>query len=132
MDERTWLNRVWAMAQAHSWKCWHFAAPMRANRTGGFVGDARGSGLPDLLMIHDDPPRMILAELKGSEGKPTEKQREFLTAARNVAESSYAWTDTALDTEKPRLDGQAMLGVYLWRPEDEPIVERILRSRVLA
>lgn len=131
MKERDLLNWVVACAERFGWKVYHVPAPMVANRKGGFVGSPRAAGLPDLFLLHEDPPRMIVAEVKGDKGKLSDKQREFLKMARDVADHSYLWTDTALDTEIPRRDGQRMFGVYAWTPNDQPIIEQMLRSKVL-
>lgn len=131
MKERDLLNWIVACAERFGWQVWHVPAPMVAGRKGGFVGSPRAAGLPDLFLLHDDPPRMVIAEVKGTGGKLSEKQRAFLTAARAVAESSYLWTDTALDAEIPRRDGQRMVGVYAWTPDHQGLIEMILRSKVL-
>jgi hypothetical protein len=100
---------------------------MRATPQGTFVGDARAAGLPDLILFHSDPPRLIFAELKGTGGKLSDKQREFLQAAREVAREAFEPRNTTSSAYWP-----APLGVYAWYPEDEETVEQILRSRVLA
>lgn len=124
MKESVWLNRVIALAEQFQWKVWHVAAPMRSDGKGGFVGDSRAAGLCDLILLHDDPPRMVLAELKGTGGKLSDAQREFLQAARDVADSMPA------NCCGERFD--AHLGVYVWTPEDEPMVEALLRTRRLS
>lgn len=131
MKERDFLNWIIACAEATGWKVYHVPAPMVAARKGGFVGSPRAAGLPDLFLLHDDPPRMVIAEVKGDRGKLSDKQREFLALARLVADESYAWTDTALDTVIPRLEGQRMVGVYAWVPDNQPIIETMLKSKVL-
>lgn len=126
MRERDWLNRVIAMAEAYKWSVWHVAAPMRSDGKGGFVGDARAAGLPDLILISDDPPRLIFAELKGTGGKLSDKQQEFLQAALQVADAAAAFVEDGWD------ESVAAIGVYTWFPDDEEMVEQVLRSKVLA
>jgi len=93
---------------------------MVADRGGKkFVPSRRGSGLPDLFLLHDDPPLMIIAEVKGPKGKLSDRQREFLQLAREVAE--YA---AHIQLHRP-------IGVYAWTPADEPIIERVLRSKAV-
>lgn len=125
MKERDFLNRVIAMAETFGWSVWHVPAPMRATKTGTWVGAKEAAGLPDLIMLHDDPPRLVFAELKGTGGKLSDKQREFLRAAQLVSgisrESREPWT-------QPHF---LLLAAYVWLPEDEPTVEMILRSRTL-
>ena len=123
MKERDFLNWIIACAEATGWKVWHVPAPMVAGRKGQFVGSPRAAGLPDLFLLHDDPPRMIVAEVKGDGGKLSDKQREFLSMARAVAEA------TCLSPLKP---SSCPVGVYAWTPDDQKIIEGILRSKVLA
>lgn len=99
---------------------------MVANRKGGFVGSPRAAGLPDLFLLHDDPPRMIIAEVKGTGGKLSDRQREFLQMARDVAESLFTEDRSHWDR-----GGKRAIGVYAWTPEMQPMVEQLLRSRVL-
>lgn len=126
VKERDFLNWIIACAEQLQWKCWHVPAPMVANRKGGFVGAARGAGLCDLVMIHHDPPRMILAEVKGTGGKLSQKQQEFLQAAKAVAEECVTWDD-----DGQRFGSPSPIGVYAWTPEQMPLIEQVLKSRVL-
>jgi len=118
-QERDLLNWIIATAEATGWQVFHVPAPMTAARGGGFVGSKRAAGLPDLFLLHDDPPRMIIAEVKGPNGKLSARQRQFLQLAREVAEY----------TAHIQLDYP--IGVYAWTPADEPIIERILRSKTV-
>lgn len=88
-----------------------------------FVGAKRAAGLPDLFMLHDDPPRMIIAEVKGTGGELSDKQREFLQAARLVAD--------AMADDQEQSYPVRVVGVYAWTPADQPIIEQMLRSKVL-
>jgi VRR-NUC domain-containing protein len=121
--ERDLLNWIIATAEATGWQVFHVPAPMTAARGGGFVGSKRAAGLPDLFLLHDDPPRMIIAEVKGPNGELSARQEEFLRLARDVAEVSW----TPLPTGMSRLT----IGVYAWTPTDEKIIEQILRTKVL-
>ena len=123
MKERDFLNWIVAAAEATGWKVWHVPAPMVANRKGGFVGSPRAAGLPDLFLLHDDPPRMVIAEVKGSGGKLSDKQQEFLRSAKMVRESAY--------TSREETPYASPLGVYAWWPEDQATIETILKSKVL-
>ena len=102
------------------------------DRERGFRPYKKARGLPDIFAFHRDPARMLILELKGNGGKLSDEQRKFLTLARDVGDSSYLWTDTALDTEIPRLDGQRMIGVYVVEPGNLDAIERIIRTRVLS
>jgi hypothetical protein len=121
VKERDFLNWIIACAEATGWKVWHVPAPMVHDRKRGFVGSPRAAGLPDLFLLHDDPPRMIVAEVKGTGGKLSDRQQEFLRLARDVAEQ----TIDAITTEPT-------VAVYVWMPEHQEIIEDILRSKVLA
>lgn len=126
MKERDFLNWIVACAEATGWKVWHVPAPMVANRKGGFVGSPRAAGLPDLFLLHDDPPRMVIAEVKGSGGKLSDKQQEFLRLAREVAEAP------AMVFEPGRgYYNELRVGVYAWLPEDQATIETILKSKRL-
>lgn len=120
MKERDFLNWIIAVAERTGWKVYHVPAPMVAARGGGFVGSKRAAGLPDLFLLHDDPPRMIVAEVKGTGGKLSDNQREFLALARGVSEQ----TIDAITTEPT-------VGVYAWTPEHQPIIETMLKSKAL-
>ncbi len=122
MKERDFLNWIISVALWHDWKVYHVPAPMVANRKGGFVGSPRAAGLPDLFLLHEDPPRMIVAEVKGTNGKLSDKQQEFLRLARDVAESMLALIGGTINLP---------LGVYAWMPEHQDTIERILKSKVL-
>lgn len=106
-------------AKRFGWRVWHAPTPMRPVGGGKFVPDKRGAGLPDLFMLHDDPPRMILAEVKGPGGVLSDAQREFLSLARAVA--------------RVVREGQtgAVVGAYVWRPEHRELIEATLRSKVI-
>jgi VRR-NUC domain len=65
------------------------------------------AGFPDLVLVR--PPRLIFAELKIARargGRLSRAQREWLADLLEV---------------EPALE------VYIWRPDDRPVIERILR-----
>lgn len=116
MKERDLLNWIFACAERLGWKAYHVPAPMVASRKGGFVGSRRARGLPDVFLLHDDPPRLIIAEVKGSTGRLSSQQQEFLHLARQVAASQGRG---------------ATIGVYAWTPDQQQLIEDILKSKVL-
>ena len=122
MKEKDLLNWIIACAERTGWLVKHVPAPMTAGRDGKWHGSPRAAGLPDLFMLHDDPPRMIIAEVKGTGGKLSDRQREFLRAAQAVAEWSRDHTN---------YDDDRNLGVYAWTPADQPIIEQMLKSKIL-
>ena len=126
MKERDLLNWTIAVAERTGWKVYHVPAPMVADRGGQkFVPSRRGAGLPDLFLLHEDPPRLIIAELKGDRGSLTDEQREFLRLARDVADETQRLAHIA---PQP---GMRAVGVYAWTPADRDIIEQILKSKVL-
>ena len=113
MKEADFSRWVTACAEMCGWRCLHVPAPMRHSRTTGWVGAREAAGLPDLLLIHHDPPRIVFAELKSSNGRLSDQQRDVLRALRDAA------------------DGDERVGVYVWQPGLEQAIEDLLRSKVL-
>lgn len=121
MKEREFQAWIIKTAQLYSWRVWHTPAPMRPLPGGKFVPDKRGAGLPDLIMIHRDPPRLIFAEVK-VDAPLSEKQVEFFQLAKAVADVPREdW-----DVDYPRL-----VGVYTWRAGNEAMIEAILSGQVV-
>lgn len=119
MKEAAFQKWVVDVATRFGWRCWHVPAPMRATRAGTWVGAKEAAGIPDLILMHDDPPRLVFAEVKGTGGKASDEQLEFLRMARDVSEQRRSGT-------------QNLVGAYLWAPGDEQQIEDILKSRVLS
>ncbi len=120
MLERDLQKRVVEMAVRFGWKVWHVPAPMRADRAGGFVGAREAAGIADLILLHADPPRLVFVELKADGGKLSDRQQEFLSAVKTVA-------DYPEGLRKPF----GTVGVYAFWPRDEPVIEQLLRTKVL-
>lgn len=134
MKEADFQKRVTDMAERFGWKWWHVPSPMVADGKGGWRPYKKAAGLPDLFLMHDDPPRLIIAEVKGDGGKLSDAQREFLQAAKAVADRTWQEpTEYALDDISPAIvvaTGHA-LGVYVFDPSMEAAVEQMLRTKVL-
>ncbi len=129
MNEAQFQRRVTDMAVRFGWKFWHTPAPM-VRRGDQFVGAKQAAGIADLILTHDDPPRLVFMELKGDGGKLSDRQTEFLQAAKAVADISTIWqTEDDGLVHLSRLD--RTVGVYAFWPKDEPLIEQLLRSRVL-
>lgn len=124
MKEGPFLAWIISAAKATGWSVWHVPAPMKRVR-GEWVGAKEAAGLPDLLMIHDDPPRLILAEVKGDGGKLSDEQRDFLQAAKKVAENSIE-EDLSFPESRTRT-----IGVFVFQPGQEAAIEQMLRSRAV-
>lgn len=120
MRESEFQKWVVDTAKSFGWRVWHVPTPMKPIGANRFVPDSRGRGLSDLVMLHEDPPRLIFAELKSLTGTFSVEQREFLRLVRNVAMA------TGVVMGEPRT-----VGVYTWRPGAEDIIESILRSKVM-
>ncbi len=122
MLEKDLLNWIIECAERTGWLVKHVPSPMVADkRTGTWRPFARAAGLPDLFMLHSDPPRLIIAEVKGDKGKLSGKQREFLLAARKVAEANGF----------PQAPTHRCIGVYVWTPQDQLLIEGILKTKIL-
>lgn len=126
-------------ATAHGWVVKHVPAPMRAIGGGRFVPESRARGLCDLVLLHPSPARMILAETKDEDGKLSDDQIEFLRLARAVADAFRLH----LHAVREVLEGAGVnapevcdvatipLGVYIWRPGMEALIEATLKSKVM-
>lgn len=116
--ERDFQAWVLDVARTYGWRAWHVPLPaVYAGKGRGFRPTRAGAGLPDLILLHDHPPRLILAEVKGTDGKLRPEQREFLHLAHGVG-------DVACDARDPDV---ALVGVYSWRPGQEAAIEDALR-----
>ena len=116
MKESQFQGWVVDVFQRHGWVVKHVPTPMRPVAGGKFVPDARGRGLLDLLMVHPDPPRLVFAECKTGTDLSEEQTRMFhllRAVARQLAESA---------------DGRGVVGVYIFRPGVEPLIEAIARG----
>ena len=133
MKESAFQGWVVEVAQRFGWRIWHVPMPVRPIPGGKFVPDRRGRGLPDLIMLHDDPPRLVFAELKGDGKHPlSDDQREFLRLAKNIVRVWDIHRANAENAAGVVLPDDRLVGVYSWRPGQEAIVEAVLRSKVLA
>jgi hypothetical protein len=124
--ESEFQGRIVGVAEAFGWQVWHVPAPMRWDpKKKAWVPAKEGAGLPDLILLHDDPPRLVFMELKTKGGKLSDRQREFLQAANEVAKTS-AFFDGEVSSGVPTI------GVFAAWPEDEERIERMLRTRHVA
>lgn len=144
MKEREFIGWILDLAARGGWRVWHVPYPVRPVGNGRFVPEPRAKGLPDLIMLHDDPPRLVFAEVKGPGGKLSEEQVEFLRLARGVADGHRRIAEAVNDlaaaaAEAVRAAGMdaelntmpALMGVYSWRPGVEALIESILIGKVM-
>lgn len=133
-SESQFQSWVTGTAKAHGWVVWHVPTPMRPIAGGKFVPDARGRGLPDLIMLHDDPPRLIFAELKDADGRLSPEQQTFLALAREIHVSlgrHFAVVGDALakvGIDASTLEFRNPIAAYSWRPHHREIIEAVLRA----
>jgi hypothetical protein len=106
----------------HGWKWWHVPAPMVAGK-GEWRPYRKAAGLPDIFAMHHDPPRFLIVETKGTGGKLTEAQREFLEMARRVADTIE---------EHDSYGHEQIMGVVVLVPGLEDVFVKIVRSKVMS
>lgn len=130
VSEKDFQKAVIEMAERLGWKVAHFHDSRRQvrERDGKVrtIGDKAAAGFPDLVLVHRGEStqtvprncRLVFAELKREKGRPSPAQADWLEALGLVLAR-----------------GGAMIGqeerssVYLWRPSDWPLIERVLARR---
>jgi hypothetical protein len=120
--EKDMLKFATDTLDATGWKWWHVPAPMVAGK-GEWRPYRKAAGLPDIFAFHADPPRMMIVELKGTGGKLSEAQREFLEMARDVADSIE---------EHDSYGRERKIGVVVLLPGMEDWFAAMCKSKVLA
>lgn len=100
LTERQWQAQIVKAAEAIGWLCYHTYDSHRSHK-----------GFPDLVLVK--APMIIFAELKV---KSAEVKAGRLTPEQDI------WIQ-ALD-----LCGDINFKVYVWRPDDWPEVERVLKG----
>ena len=119
-------DEVTALAEILGWE-WLSVRPMfdtkRKVFRHGTIGTL-GKGWPDLVLVRSRDRRIIFAELKGSKrDKPTPDQERVLDVLRalegEVAHLNHEKSEVRLEF--------ARIEVFVWRPEDWPEIEIMLR-----
>lgn len=100
MTEGEWLDQVTEIAERMGWSWLHLRPARTAHGWRTPVSGPLGAGWPDLILVRDD--RIIAAELKSADGRPSPAQLLVLTLLQGVAET------------------------YVWRPDDFDDVARVL------
>lgn len=80
-------------AHTQGWLVAHFRVAM-TNRGWRTPVTADGAGWPDLVLVRD---RMVVAELKGTDGRLAPNQRRWLDALRTAGIEAYCWWPTDWD-----------------------------------
>lgn len=98
MTEREFQRDVIRYAREKGWRVAHFGNSVKYVKRGReyrVIPDPDARGFPDLTMAREG--RLVFAELKGSEGRLTETQKEWLEALKAVPELEvYVWKPDAL------------------------------------
>ena len=102
ISEAEFQRQVLQLARYCGWRRAHFRVARTAKgwRT-AVEGD--GAGFPDLILIHAQRGRLIVAELKRDGEAPTAEQQAWL----------MAWAEVGAET-------------FVWRPADWPAIQQIL------
>jgi hypothetical protein len=127
VKESAFQGWVVDLFKQHGWDVKHAPTPMRPIAGGKFVPDPRGRGLLDLLMTHEDPPRIVFAECKGHGGELSDDQRDMLRRLRLVADEVKEIIEERDPDLHPRI-GAAPLGVFVFQPGNEELIEAIARG----
>ena len=105
--EKDFQQSIIEYAELCGWFVYHVARVKRQLRA------ATSVGYPDLTLLRGS--QMIFAELKVGNNRLTEDQRRWMDRF------NYFFHDIYLSSKAFRG------GVYVWRPEDWPEIERILK-----
>jgi len=103
LTEQAFMAQVTQLAEIRGWSWCHWRPARTAHgwRTAG--SGPLSKGFADLTLVRTRDRRRIYAELKSSTGKLDADQRAVLDVLRHVAE------------------------VHVWRPQDWPAIEEVLR-----
>jgi VRR-NUC domain-containing protein len=122
VKEREFQAWIIQVAELHGWRVWHVPTPMRPIGKNQFVPDPRGRGLPDLIMLREDPPQAIFAEVKNETGDIAPEQAEFLRLVREVGYQAHIG-------ESERISEAPLVQAFLWRPAHRDLIEAVLSAR---
>lgn len=109
ITENEFTAQVIQLAQACGWRVAHFR-PARTATGWRTAVQGDGKGFPDLVLAHKERGRVIFAELKVGNNKPSPEQNDWLQTLAAVSIS-------------------AGVSVYLWTPDDWPEIERELACK---
>lgn len=129
LSEKRFLQQVIDYARATGWLASH-----------SFDSRHSESGLPDLTMVR--APRLVYAELKVDKIRARVPMASIAArpewlACRDVTDMQAHWLAqfdkvgmalaASVDPERYEAAGRPTLEVYLWRPSDWELIERVLR-----
>lgn len=107
ITEAEFMDQVANYAKLRGWKVAHFR-PARTAKGYRTPCQYDAAGFPDLVMVRDG--FLIFAELKRNSHDLEDKQRSWIKAMNEVMEACGSTVE-----------------VYVWTPEDWPIIEVVLR-----
>jgi hypothetical protein len=102
--ERDFQSVVLGLARFYRWLVYH---PPAGGKGGRVDREQEGAGFPDLVLVR--APRIIFAELKTPTGRVRPAQEVWLGELRT-------WN----------VDGDPLVEVYLWRPDDLDDIAKVL------
>jgi hypothetical protein len=120
-------KQVTELAEILGWE-WMAVRPMfdvkrKVYRTGTIGTMAKG--WPDLVLVRSRDRRIIFAELKGDKrSKTTPDQERVLDVMRELTLDGMIANSVTLDPAEYQL---VKIDVFVWRPEDWPEIEIMLR-----
>jgi hypothetical protein len=104
VTEKAFLASVVELAGLTGWRVFHVNDSRRQVAGGRLVGDVLARGFPDLVLCHPKRGHLLVRELKVGRNRLTAEQQ--------------AWLDALRDCD---------VDAGVWRPEDWPRIERVLR-----
>jgi hypothetical protein len=94
LSETEWQRQVTDLAEMLGWAWAHFRPARTAHGWRVPVSGPLGKGWPDLVLIRGE--RVIFAELKAENGRPTPDQTWLLTLVADAVETAV-WRPSDLD-----------------------------------
>lgn len=119
ISEVQFMAQVTELAELRGWQWVHFRPGRTAHGWRTPVSGPLGKGWPDLFLIRAKDRRIIFAELKKDGALPTPEQRIMLDLLEEVTSSLVHHTDNEWE--------EAPVEVWLWRPQDWPMIEMTLK-----
>ena len=90
LTEAAFTRQVAALARLHGWLIAHFR-PARTAKGWRTACEFDAAGFPDLFLVRPRDGRLLAAELKVGQRKPTEEQLRWLSALEDAGVPTYFW-----------------------------------------
>ncbi len=91
--EESFQTAVIDFAKLHGWRVAHFRPARTASGWRTPVA-ADGKGFPDLVLLHSQSSRIVVAELKSEKGKLSNEQSDWLDDFEACNVPAYVWKPT--------------------------------------